>query len=124
MRPRSRALIFDHLPSNARRAAVTALSMSALSASATSASVSPVEGFGVVNVLPDSASIHCPSIMSWYLRGEFATGCADDISFLTSYFQFRQASFESFRGGHLCAHAICLERALVPQPREADKSVF
>jgi hypothetical protein len=59
MRPRSRALTFDHLPSKARRAATTALSMSALSASATSASVAPVAGFGVVKVLPDSASTHC-----------------------------------------------------------------
>src|SRR6266850_168475 len=79
MRPRSRALILDHLPSKARRAAATALSMSALSPSATSASVSPVEGLGVVNVLPDSASTHLPSIMSWYSRGEFAAGCTDDI---------------------------------------------
>src|SRR6266498_3162870 len=54
--------------------------MSALSASAISASTSPVAGFGVVKVLPDSASIHCPSIKSWYLRGVFASaGCADII---------------------------------------------
>src|SRR6185295_19472093 len=80
MRPRSRALTFDHLPSNALRAAVTARSMSSLSASATSASVSPVAGFGVVNVLPDAASTHCPSIRSWYLRVVFSsTGCTDDI---------------------------------------------
>src|SRR6266550_6096883 len=80
MRPRSRALILDHLPSRARRAAATALSISALSASATSASVSPVDGFGVEKVLPDSASTHCPSINNWYFRGTFASaGCAVDI---------------------------------------------
>ncbi len=65
MRPRSRAETFDHLPSKARRAAATALSMSALSPSATSASVAPVAGFGVVKVLPDSASTHLPSMKSW-----------------------------------------------------------
>src|SRR5918995_3321672 len=80
MRPRSRAEIFDHLPSKARRAASTALSMSALSPSATSASFCPVAGFGESNVLPDSASTHCPSINSWYLRGVSDAGCVDDIN--------------------------------------------
>ena len=64
MRPRSRAETFDHDPSKARRAAATALSISALSPSATSASVAPVAGFGVVKVLPDSASTHLPSMKS------------------------------------------------------------
>ena len=82
MRPRSRAEIFDHLPSKARRAASTALSMSALSPSATSASVSPVAGFGVVKVLPDSASTHLPSMKSWYLRGVSDADLADDMAFL------------------------------------------
>src|SRR5205085_10137368 len=79
MRPRSRAEIFDHLPSKALRAAATALSMSALSPSATSASVAPVAGFGVAKVLPDSASTHWPSMKSWYLRGVSAAACDDDI---------------------------------------------
>src|SRR5918999_3198547 len=81
-RPRSRADIFDHLPSKARRAAATALSMSALSPSATSASVAPVAGFGVVKVLPDSASTHLPSMKSWYLRGVSDADLADDMVFL------------------------------------------
>src|SRR5215211_5943555 len=81
MRPRSRAETFDHLPSKARRAAATALSMSALSPSATSASVAPVAGLGVVKVLPDSASTHLPSMKSWYLRGVSDADLADDINF-------------------------------------------
>jgi hypothetical protein len=71
--------------------------MSALSASATSASVSPVAGFGVVNVLPDSASTHCPSIKSWYFRGVFAsTGCTVDIMtpFMSDKLQFVVAVYE------------------------------
>src|SRR5215207_9695231 len=83
MRPRSRAETFDHEPSRARRAAATALSMSALSPSETSASVAPVAGFGVVKVLPDSASTHLPSMKSWYLRGAADADLADDMMFLS-----------------------------------------
>src|ERR671921_793428 len=80
---RSRAETFDHLPSKARRAASTALSMSALSPSATSARVAPVAGLGVVKVLPDSASTHLPSMKSWYLRGVSDADLADDMVFLS-----------------------------------------
>src|ERR1044072_1187902 len=81
MRARPRAERFDHLPSKARRAATTALSMSALSPSATSARVAPVAGLGVVKVLPDSASTHLPSMKSWSLRGVSDADFADDIRF-------------------------------------------
>src|SRR5215207_5625799 len=54
--------------------------MSALSPSATSASFCPVAGFGESNVLPDSASTHCPSMKSWYWRGVSDAGCVDDIN--------------------------------------------
>src|SRR5919112_3477285 len=82
IRPRSRAETFDQGPSKARRAAATALSMSALSPSETSARVAPVAGFGVVKVLPDSASTHLPSMKSWYLRGVSDADLADDMVFL------------------------------------------
>src|SRR5215212_5941817 len=82
MRPRSRAETFDQGPSKARRAAATALSMSALSPSATSARVAPVAGFGVVKVLPDSASTHLPSMKSLYVRGVSDADLADDMVFL------------------------------------------
>ena len=56
IRPRSDAFILRHAPvSNARRAALTARSMSSASPSATSASSSSVAGFSVSKVLPDAA---------------------------------------------------------------------
>src|SRR6266568_7802875 len=39
--------------------------MSSASPSATLAKVSPVAGVGVSNVLPDAASVHCPSMNSF-----------------------------------------------------------
>ena len=53
--------------SKAWRAARAARLMSSASPSATLARVSPVAGLGVANVLPEAASVHCPSMNS--LRG-------------------------------------------------------
>src|SRR6478735_9741817 len=65
-RPRSEGVMRLHGPlSNALRAARTARLMSSASPSATLARVSPVAGFGVSNVLPDAASVHCPSMNSF-----------------------------------------------------------
>src|SRR4029077_15649508 len=65
-RPRSEGVMRLHGPlSNALRAALTARLMSSASPSATLARVSPVAGFGVSNVLPDAASVHCPSMNSF-----------------------------------------------------------
>src|SRR5580692_472111 len=68
-RPRSAALIFGHGPdSNALRAAFTARSTSALSPSATLQMTSPVAGFCVSNVLPETESTHLPPIsIGWSL---------------------------------------------------------
>ena len=62
-------------PSNAARAARTALSISTLSPSATRASTSPVAGLYTSNVLPLAADTHCPSmsIFRGVLR-KFSTG--------------------------------------------------
>src|SRR5271157_2132504 len=61
-RPRSDGVILPHGPSSkAERAARTARSLP----SAMRARVSPVAGFGVSNVLPDAASVHCPLMNNW-----------------------------------------------------------
>src|SRR6185312_17110604 len=63
---RSEGVMRLHGPlSKALRAALTARLMSSASPSATLARVSPVAGFGVSNVLPDAASVHCPSMNSF-----------------------------------------------------------
>src|SRR5271165_2239551 len=65
-RPRSDGVILLHGPSsNAERAARTARLMSSAPPSAMRARVSPVAGFGVSNVLPDAASVHCPLMNNW-----------------------------------------------------------
>jgi hypothetical protein len=68
--------------SNARRAAVTAASMSAASPSATLAIGSPVAGLNTSKVLPDLAFTHLPSIsscngraMNRAARSGTGTGC-------------------------------------------------
>ena len=62
MRPRSWAVTSRQPSSNARRAALTALSTSAALASGTRAMTSPVAGFMTSNVRPDAAATHSPSI--------------------------------------------------------------
>src|SRR5713226_4758784 len=64
--PRCEAPILRHAPlSNAARAAATALSTSAASASATCVITSPVEGFMVGKVFPETLSTHFPLISSF-----------------------------------------------------------
>src|SRR5262245_33498792 len=68
-RPRSAALILGQGPdSNALRAALTARSTSALSPAAAWQMVSPVVGFSVGKVLPETESTHLPPMsIGWSL---------------------------------------------------------
>src|SRR5688572_18689509 len=67
--PRSRALIFRQGPlSNARRAAMTALSMSGLAPSATWVMTSPVAGLSVSKVFPLAEFNHLPPISIFVCR--------------------------------------------------------
>src|SRR6266545_6019916 len=78
-RERSMGFIFDHVPSSAARAALTARSTSSGPASATVVMGSSVAGFTVVNVAPETESTDSPLMTS---RAGLTGASVSDISIL------------------------------------------
>src|SRR3954471_3652351 len=98
MRPRAEGLIFPHGPVRARRAALTAASMSAASPSATVASFCSVAGSCTSKVLPDFAITHLPSIsIGRGLASHSFKDAGTCSSGLTRMFMFVSLTFSRMR---------------------------